>query len=356
MAEQPASQEEVIAQQKAQCPFCKIVAGEIPANKVFEDDKILAIADINPAAPGHLLVMPKEHYPIMPLIPPETFSHLFSMIKFISRAQKKAVPCQQNSIFIANGGAAGQRSSHFMLHIIPREPNDGLTKDFSPPEKQLDPQQTAQLAQMLSHNLKIALKDHPPPGAPSNQAPQAPLPEPPQSGEEQGLGTSEPTQEQKKLLAERLEKDEGLRNAVMHRPQEVAELSKKDPQLQQLFAGVDIVTLAGRLREVYGANTQEDKQEQSSELASKVPPQQEHIPQAPQEPQIQQTTQSPTVSQEQRKALGERLESDDGLRSLIIQDPDKAITLINADTTLRDLFTGVDITALSQRLKEAYGS
>jgi hypothetical protein len=56
--EQPQSMEEVIAQQKEQCVFCKIISGEIPTEKVYEDDQILAIMDINPATDGHILLMP----------------------------------------------------------------------------------------------------------------------------------------------------------------------------------------------------------------------------------------------------------------------------------------------------------
>ena len=71
--------------QKAQCPFCQIVDGKIPSKKVYEDDKILAILDIRPATKGHVLVMPKDHYPIMPLIPPDTFKHMFSKLKELSQ-------------------------------------------------------------------------------------------------------------------------------------------------------------------------------------------------------------------------------------------------------------------------------
>jgi galactose-1-phosphate uridylyltransferase len=68
MSEAEMSQEEMLEQQKANCIFCKIVKGEIPSKKVYEDDMMLAILDINPAVKGHILVLPKEHYPIMPLI------------------------------------------------------------------------------------------------------------------------------------------------------------------------------------------------------------------------------------------------------------------------------------------------
>ena len=90
MADQP-SPEELLKQQKANCLFCKIVAGEIPGKKVYEDERMLAILDINPVAKGHTLVLTKEHYPIMPLIPPEEFDHLFSTTAQLSGAVRGAM-------------------------------------------------------------------------------------------------------------------------------------------------------------------------------------------------------------------------------------------------------------------------
>lgn len=127
MSEKQPSMEEIIAKQKEQCPFCKIIAGEIPSTKVYEDELILAIMDINPASKGHILVMPKEHYPIMPLVPRKTFSHMLTISSYIIRAIKKALHSDMVSIFIANGGIAGQQSTHVMIHIIPRNKGDALS-------------------------------------------------------------------------------------------------------------------------------------------------------------------------------------------------------------------------------------
>ena len=67
------SPEEVAEYQKKNCVFCKIIAGEIPSKVVFEDDSLSAILDIK----GHTLMMTKEHFPILPLIPKETSAHMF---------------------------------------------------------------------------------------------------------------------------------------------------------------------------------------------------------------------------------------------------------------------------------------
>lgn len=119
-------QQKQLEEQKKNCIFCQIIEGKIPSKKVYEDKLVIGILDINPASKGHVLFMPKEHYPIMPLIPPETFKHMIDRLKAVDKCVKDATLCKETTIFIANGGAAGQQSTHFMLHIIPRDSGDGL--------------------------------------------------------------------------------------------------------------------------------------------------------------------------------------------------------------------------------------
>lgn len=113
-----------LEEQKKQCVFCKIIGGEVPGKKVFEDNQIIALLDINPALEGHTLVLPKEHYPILPYLPPQTFSYLFGLVPQLVRAQKKALLKTGVNVFIANGAAAGQQSPHFLFHLLPRELGD----------------------------------------------------------------------------------------------------------------------------------------------------------------------------------------------------------------------------------------
>jgi histidine triad (HIT) family protein len=120
------SPEELKEFQKQQCIFCQIIAGKVASKKVYEDDKVFAILDINPANPGHILLMPKEHYPLMPLMPPEVLGHMFMVAKALSGKMLTAISAEGSDIFVANGTAAGQRAQHFMLHIIPRKPGDKI--------------------------------------------------------------------------------------------------------------------------------------------------------------------------------------------------------------------------------------
>ena len=129
------SPEEIADIQKQQCIFCHIISGKVASKKIYEDDICLAILDINPANPGHILVLPKEHYQIMPQVPEETIAHLFMVVKHLSQAALKALKVEGVNILIANGVAAGQKAPHFMIHIIPRTKDDGLK--FIVPQKKV---------------------------------------------------------------------------------------------------------------------------------------------------------------------------------------------------------------------------
>ena len=118
--------EQIKELQVQNCIFCHIVNGRVQSRKIYEDDIVYATLDINPANPGHILLLPKEHYSIMPQIPPNVISHIFMVAKALSNAALRSLRCQGTNIFVANGVAAGQKAPHFMIHIIPRKQGDGL--------------------------------------------------------------------------------------------------------------------------------------------------------------------------------------------------------------------------------------
>ncbi|MBT4651803.1 HIT domain-containing protein [Candidatus Woesearchaeota archaeon] len=120
------SPEEIAELQKQQCIFCQIVSGKIPSKKIYEDDICVAVLDINPATIGHVLLMPKEHYMIMPQVPENILGHVFMVAKHISQAMLRKLKVEGTSVFVANGFVAGQKAQHFLVHVIPRKGNDGL--------------------------------------------------------------------------------------------------------------------------------------------------------------------------------------------------------------------------------------
>ncbi|NQV13136.1 MAG: HIT family protein [Parcubacteria group bacterium] len=116
------------------CVFCKIIAGELPGAKVYEDDKILAFLDINPINYGHTLVIPKEHYETLVDLPDELLKEVILVVKKIGQAVIAELRVDGFNIGLNNGKAAGQLVDHVHFHVIPREVGDGLkhwpSKDY----------------------------------------------------------------------------------------------------------------------------------------------------------------------------------------------------------------------------------
>lgn len=147
-----------LEEQKKECLFCKLISGEIPnAKKVFEDDKTVALLDIYPAIKGHTLFLLKEHYPIIPYIPAEEFKHYFGLLPQLSQAIKSSMVSTGINIFIANGGIAGQKFSHFLLHLLPREKGDGFFNFIFEKRKTI---LSRDKVKILAHNLTIMMQDY----------------------------------------------------------------------------------------------------------------------------------------------------------------------------------------------------
>lgn len=108
------------------CLFCKIIAGEIPSERVFEDAHAYAFLDIHPVNKGHTLVVPKTHAENIYDITSEGFSALMETVRALSPIVKKAVEADGINIGMNNGGAAGQIIFHAHVHIIPRYGDDGF--------------------------------------------------------------------------------------------------------------------------------------------------------------------------------------------------------------------------------------
>jgi histidine triad (HIT) family protein len=109
------------------CLFCKIVRGEIPCVKVYETGEILAFLDIAPAAPGHVVIVPKAHYPTLLDVPEELGSALLGAVKRVGRASLEALGATGFNVAINTFESAGQVVFHAHLHVIPRQSGDGLS-------------------------------------------------------------------------------------------------------------------------------------------------------------------------------------------------------------------------------------
>lgn len=101
---------------KDDCIFCKIVKGEIPCTKVYEDDKVLAFEDLNPAAPVHTLIIPKDHYDnVADDVPQELLGYLLQTVKKV--AEIKGIDESGYRVSINTGDDGGQTVHHLHLHV-----------------------------------------------------------------------------------------------------------------------------------------------------------------------------------------------------------------------------------------------
>ena len=112
------------------CVFCKIVAGEVPSFKLFEDDTTLAFMDINPANEGHALVIPKEHSVDLYSISDEALVNTVTTAKKVAAALSRALNPDGLNLVQCNGPAAAQSVMHFHVHVLPRVRDDRLAMNW----------------------------------------------------------------------------------------------------------------------------------------------------------------------------------------------------------------------------------
>ena len=105
---------------KEDCIFCKIAAGEIPSETVYEDEHFRAILDLGPAAKGHTLILPKEHFEDVTVLEEPYMSKVLPLAAKIGAAMKKELGCDGFNLVQNNGEVAGQTVHHFHMHVIPR--------------------------------------------------------------------------------------------------------------------------------------------------------------------------------------------------------------------------------------------
>lgn len=122
------------------CIFCKIVAGEIPAHKVYEDDQTLAFMDIGQVNPGHVIVALKTHAETLFDVSQEQAAAVFKTVHKVAAAVRSAFSPEGLTVLQANGKAGWQTIAHFHLHVLPRHTDDGVALTWpakNPPQEEL---------------------------------------------------------------------------------------------------------------------------------------------------------------------------------------------------------------------------
>lgn len=119
------------------CIFCAIIAGQVEASVVYEDETVVVFMDVNPVTPGHLLVVPREHAVGLEDLDGATSAHVWSVVHDMARALRRSrLRCQGINVLLCDGEVAFQTVFHFHLHVIPRYPGDGWTIKTEPPERE----------------------------------------------------------------------------------------------------------------------------------------------------------------------------------------------------------------------------
>ncbi len=112
------------------CIFTKIIAGEIPCEKIYEDDAVFAFLDINPVSDGHTLVIPKTKYEKLDECPEDVLADFCARLGKIAKAVGIAMNADGYNVLCNNGKAAGQLVDYVHFHIIPRKEGDGVVKHW----------------------------------------------------------------------------------------------------------------------------------------------------------------------------------------------------------------------------------
>jgi len=324
MSDEP-TPEQLLEQQKKQCVFCKIVNEEIESKKVYEDDKFLAILDIRPAADGHVIVLPKDHVPILAVLPYEHMQQLFILAKKLSDVVREVRAVEKVTIFSASGAAAGQQAPHMLLHIIPREPGDGLDH-LDVNNRSVDQadalalsglfkQATTQVLQQLGRGDILNTK----PGAVAKQITPVPtkFESVDESQSEQPLPASAEVVEYDKpneAIEALLQQNPDLKRMIIAEPSVVEDYITKSENLKKIFQGVNIKALSLMLR----------RNEQPAEKPAREMTDDE---------------------------LFIFIDGNEGLRQWLLEHPDELAANIGQNAKLQAFFAGVDLLALAKRYK-----
>jgi histidine triad (HIT) family protein len=133
------------------CVFCAIVANEVPAQRVLEDERFVAFLDARPLFPGHVLLVPREHHETLMDLPRELVGPLWEVTQDLSRAVHEAMGAA--GVFNAVNNIVSQSVPHLHVHVVPRNRRDGLRGFFWPRTRYEDDAQAASVAARVAGAL-----------------------------------------------------------------------------------------------------------------------------------------------------------------------------------------------------------
>jgi histidine triad (HIT) family protein len=129
------------------CVFCRIIAGEVPAHMVLEDDEFVAFLDARPVFKGHVLVVPRCHYVTLADLPVPVVGPMFERVRLVSAALPVAFGA--DGTFVALNNVVSQSVPHLHVHVVPRSRKDGLRGFFWPRQRYASDAEAADYAQRI---------------------------------------------------------------------------------------------------------------------------------------------------------------------------------------------------------------
>jgi histidine triad (HIT) family protein len=129
------------------CIFCKIISGEIPADKVFEDEVSIIFLDSRPLFPGHSLVCPKQHIETLADLPADLLHPIFANAQLMAKAMESGLKAEGS--FLAVNNKISQSVPHLHVHVVPRRRQDGLKGFFWPRQPYKSEEEKAAVQQAL---------------------------------------------------------------------------------------------------------------------------------------------------------------------------------------------------------------
>jgi histidine triad (HIT) family protein len=138
------------------CVFCRIIRGETPCFKVYEDDRTLAFLDIQPSAPGHTLIIPKAHVARVEDLSEEDAEAIFKALHRLVGRIQEAMHVPSSTIGVNNGRESGQDVPHVHVHVIPRSKGDrgGIIQGITRSAKRLDKDDMKSIAESIRRRVK----------------------------------------------------------------------------------------------------------------------------------------------------------------------------------------------------------
>ena len=136
------------------CVFCRIIAGEISAHTVLDEEQTMAFLDARPVFPGHCLLVPRAHHETLADLPPELVEPLFASAQRLARAVEAGMGA--DGTFVAINNRVSQSVPHLHVHVVPRRRKDGLRGFFWPRQKY----ESDEAMEAAADAVRAALRDH----------------------------------------------------------------------------------------------------------------------------------------------------------------------------------------------------